>query len=346
MKYAPIFIPTLDRYEKLKNCLGSLSRNTGAENTEVFISLDYPPAEKYVEGHAKIKEYLATIDELGFKKCHVFYQDKNLGPILNRDFLYDKVRQSFDTYIFTEDDNEFSPCFLDYVNKGLERFKDDPDVLYIFGYRSDVKDDRINNVEEAYYHAPWGFGAWIYKEKEFEKQITRENFRRLVKNGEVCQRLYKYAPFDYRCLFEAAMTKKKDVNGPYSGYLRKDGDLAFIDHTVSPAMFANELYGIAPMRSLVRNMGVEDGSGAHTYTWTDFDHSKQQISEEETFEFKITEPLRGYKKIYEGDVAGEYPAAKRARFLRQIYLIFGLTVTRSIMKLSYDISKRLAERRS
>ncbi len=343
MKYAPIFIPTLDRYEKLKNCLESLSRNTGAENTELFISLDYPPSEKYAEGHGKIKEYLKTIDELGFKKCHVFYQDKNLGPILNRDFLYDKVRQSFDTYIFTEDDNVFSPCFLDYVNKGLEKYENDPDVLYIFGYRSDVKDDSINNVEEVYFHAPWGFGAWIDKEKEFEEQVTRENFRCLVRNKEVSQRLYKYSPFDFRCLFEAAMTEKKDVKGPYSGYLRKDGDLAFIDHTVSPVMFANELYGIVPMKSLVRNTGVEDGSGAHTCTWTDFDYSKQQISEESTFEFKITEPLRGYKKIYEDNAISDYPAAKRAWVLRRIYLIFGLKVTRLLMKLSYNISKRLAK---
>ncbi len=343
MKYAPIIIPTLNRYEKLKNCLESLSKNTGAENTEIFISLDYPPSEKYVDGHTKIKEYLMNIDDLGFKECHVYYQEKNLGTLLNRDFLYDKISSSFDTYIFTEDDNVFSPCFLDYVNKGLERFENDPNVLCIFGYRTDVKDDSVNNVEELFYLEPWGLGYWINKEKAFKDQVTRENFRRLVKNKEVCKRLYKYSPFEFRCLFEAAMTEKKDVNGPYSGYLRKDGELAYIDHTLSPAMVANELYGIVPMRSFVRNTGVEDGSGAHTCTWTDFDYSKQDISEENTFDYKITEHLRGYKKLYERDRVNDYPPAKRAWILRKIYLIFGLKVTRLLMKLSYNVSKKLAK---
>ena len=37
MKYAPIVIPTLNRYDKLEKCLESLSLNSGASHTDVYI---------------------------------------------------------------------------------------------------------------------------------------------------------------------------------------------------------------------------------------------------------------------------------------------------------------------
>ena len=46
-QYAPVLIPTLNRYEHLKQCLESLSKCSLAEHTEVYIALDFPPSEKY-----------------------------------------------------------------------------------------------------------------------------------------------------------------------------------------------------------------------------------------------------------------------------------------------------------
>ena len=55
--YAPVIIPTLNRHEHLIRCINSLKRNPLAKETELYISLDYPPAEKYVDGYLKIKKY-------------------------------------------------------------------------------------------------------------------------------------------------------------------------------------------------------------------------------------------------------------------------------------------------
>ena len=57
-KYAPVYIPTLNRYEHFKRCLESLERCTDADKTDVYVGLDYPPSEKYVAGWKKIDEYL------------------------------------------------------------------------------------------------------------------------------------------------------------------------------------------------------------------------------------------------------------------------------------------------
>ena len=55
--YAPVIILTLNRFEKFKKCLESLEACTGADKTDVYVSLDYPPSEKYVEGWKKIDSY-------------------------------------------------------------------------------------------------------------------------------------------------------------------------------------------------------------------------------------------------------------------------------------------------
>ena len=46
--YAPVIIVTLNRYEHFKRCLDSLEKCTGANKTDVYVGLDYPPSEKYV----------------------------------------------------------------------------------------------------------------------------------------------------------------------------------------------------------------------------------------------------------------------------------------------------------
>ena len=50
MIFAPVIIPTLNRYEHFRKCLESLEACTGAEKTDVYVALDFPPSEKYVEG--------------------------------------------------------------------------------------------------------------------------------------------------------------------------------------------------------------------------------------------------------------------------------------------------------
>lgn len=53
MNYAPVIIPTLNRYDHFIKCLESLEKCSGAEYTEVFVALDFPPSNKYIEGWKK-----------------------------------------------------------------------------------------------------------------------------------------------------------------------------------------------------------------------------------------------------------------------------------------------------
>ena len=80
MIYAPIMIITLNRSRHLKECIESLQRNGWAKYTELYISVDFPPSEKYMKGYLEIKKYLNKKIE-GFKKVNVIFQKKKFGSI-------------------------------------------------------------------------------------------------------------------------------------------------------------------------------------------------------------------------------------------------------------------------
>ena len=85
LRYAPIVIPTLCRNEHFMRCVESLSRCSLADQTELFIGLDYPPSDKYRPGYEAICEFIPTIT--GFGKVTIIKRDKNYGAVENMNDL-------------------------------------------------------------------------------------------------------------------------------------------------------------------------------------------------------------------------------------------------------------------
>ena len=129
--YAPVIIPTLCRFEHFKRCIDSLSRCTGAEYTDLYIGLDFPAKDSHWPGYNKICGYVSQIT--GFNQVIVYKREYNYGASANTHALKESIIKQYDRYIFSDDDNEFSPNFLDYMNEGLTRFKDNPNILKICG---------------------------------------------------------------------------------------------------------------------------------------------------------------------------------------------------------------------
>lgn len=164
--YAPVVIPTLCRYTHFKRCVESLARNTGADQTELYIGLDYPTKETHWDGYRKLCDYIPTIQ--GFKNVVVYKRESNFGPMRNARDILAVVQKKYDCYIFSEDDNEFSPNFLQYINGGLQKFKNDANVIAICGFAEPRVDYKCLNSYpyNAYpmcgYNA-WGVGVWFEK---------------------------------------------------------------------------------------------------------------------------------------------------------------------------------------
>ncbi len=62
--WAPVFIPTLCRFEHFKRCVESLAVCTHANETELFIALDYPCKESHWDGYRRIEAHLGGVKGL------------------------------------------------------------------------------------------------------------------------------------------------------------------------------------------------------------------------------------------------------------------------------------------
>lgn len=258
--YAPIMVTTINRFEKFKKCIESLSRCTDAEKTEVFIGVDYPAKEEHWPGYLKIKEYLPTIS--GFKKVNIFLREKNLGQGKNGKDLRERIKKDYDRYIMTEDDNEFSPNFLQYMNQCLEKYKDDPKVTAICGYSyqewEDVGDYPYNAYPMEGYCA-WGVGIWFEKNEKYK--VFPSAFE-IIHNPKYVRQLFKKKMHitAHRLLFR---------------FEKSGGDLRRRCYCA-----IENKYSIFPCVSKVRNHGF-DGEGSHCAVINTY--AKQKIDESSSF---------------------------------------------------------------
>lgn len=270
--FAPILIPTLNRKDHLKQCVESLAQCTHADKTELVIGLDYPPSEKYVEGWMKVKDYLPTIK--GFKKVTILERNANYGPSLNNKALREYARQFYDRYIATEDDNVFSPNFLDYMNKCLEAYKDNPKVFAVMGYNYHQIDMAGYNHEYYFSHEmnAWGWGSWLNE--------RCDTIQRTVRKPGYLVGLVKTLPVSK---FLSNRTKLCNLIEDIGYEFRGDSYYTYYE-------WINDMYCVFPTLSMSRNMGF-DGSGLHCGIVGQDDYSNQVIDTRTTFESDFNLPV-------------------------------------------------------
>ncbi len=290
MNFYPVYIPTLNRYEHLKRCIDSLRQCTHAEKTELFISLDYPPTEKYREGYEKIKNYLPTIT--GFAKVNIFYRDHNLGPAQNSIQTQREAFSRYDAAIFTEDDNIFAPSFLDYMNKALDLYASEPRVTSINGYTHAIFNNDTTPISFVHGTCAWGIGMWRHKEEAYQA-LTSAYYRGIICSRRQSLRLLGASPFIYRML--------RDM-------VRSNASWGDVKRTVCNIMQGT--YAIVPHHSLVRNTGY-DGSGVNCgESKKNKEFLTQELAQGDTFALSYIKPTnsipsyifrsQGYKSGWRG----------------------------------------------
>lgn len=250
----------MNRYEHLKRLIASLAQNKFAPETELYIGFDYPPPshnKKYEDGHKKIKDYLPTIT--GFKKIHIIERDKNWGAIGNIKDLIRIVIAEHDRFIFIEDDNICSPCFLEYINKGLEKFKDDKMILSIqgFSYPIEYPESESTVVKMQRYYSDWGYGIWKDRYEVLRDTIAQDYFDRMFYDKKQYTVLRKKSRKNYIYAFGLCSPEKTSFRvNPIRPSIRP------MDYTSSIFQCVNNMYSIMPKITLVKNNGW-DNSGIH-----------------------------------------------------------------------------------
>jgi hypothetical protein len=172
--------------------------------------------------------------------------------------LRELVLEKCDRYISIEDDNEVSPCFLEFMNEALETYKDDLGVLAVSGYMYPIEEKE--NMSSASikkintYFAATAFGFWAEKEFCMRKFLNMHNFEKYYYDFRGMKRLRSYSENQY-CNFVKGMLG-------YTKDLIKEDKLAQIDLSFGIYMFFEGKTMVYPAISKVRNWGY-DGTGEH-----------------------------------------------------------------------------------
>jgi len=261
--FAPVLIPTLNRHVHFKYCVESLSRCTYADKTDLFIALDYPLNESHWEGYKVINEYVDTIK--GFNTVHIIRREKNFGVERNLYETMDDIFENHETLILSEDDNEFAPNFLEYINKGLRKFKDAEDVFAICGYNYPI--DINNNYGNHYLareYSAWGVGLWKGKTKNTLSKWDFSYVESVLKNPLKMLRINRQINSFLRIM------KTKRILG---------------DVVITADLNLFNKYCVFPIDSLVKNYG-HDGTGQNSVKITGYNKFlNQKIDNNSMFEF-------------------------------------------------------------
>lgn len=301
--YAPVIIPTLCRYTHFKRCLESIERCTGASNTDVYVALDYPPSAEYIEGWKRIDSYLKEKEKSnGFRNLIVRRRDHNCGVFKegsNHQLLVEEIEKKSDRYIFSEDDNEFSPNFLDYMNKSLEHYKNEPNVLYVSAYTPPIfKQITHNNTFFGLDTPAYGLGCWTYK--------TSADM---------------FSNTDLKNILHSSIKKTLKLYWTWPALLNMALDMVINDHDWGDVRhsiynYFHHTYTLQPSVSLCRNWGC-DGSGVNS----GFVKNRELEEIQSDSEFALQ------------DIAYEYPQAmikklfhlnmpkNKLKFIKQMFLI-------------------------
>lgn len=211
----------------------------------------------------------------------------------------------YDALIYTEDDNEFSPCFLQFVNGALDAYRDEKKVLSVCGYTPEsfygISKGKQLFVSDT---CAWGMGIWRAKE-QFVSSVPPIYYRNILRSPWKSLMLFIHYPMLLNMLMDMVL-----------------GNLSYGDVKRTAYCILNHYYQVRPLVSMVRNWGF-DGSGVNCNKVKGEKMSTQQIEEGSyTFAFQRPRKTRGLKKalFFHGTEADRHVAYKQIRRTFKRYL--------------------------
>ena len=245
---APIILFVYNRPQHTKDVVEGLLSNPEAKDSVLYIFADGPKPNISKEGLEKleqVREYIHTIK--GFKEIHIDESDENRGLANATICGCTNVINKHGQMIVLEDDDVPSPYFLSYVNRCLEKFRNDEKVWCISGYTDTSLLPPVENGDDLFYvHRPssWGFGTW---KRCWDKVIWDiPTLKGLFSHQSIISDYNKWAGADASNIMIGLF------QGRNSSWSVRYNFAAYLNDTVT----------ILPNKSLIKNTGC-DGSGTH-----------------------------------------------------------------------------------
>jgi len=246
VKYAPIALFVFNRPQHTERILDSLKKNTIARQSKLLVFSDGPRNSEQLNAVLRVREIVSRAD--GFQSITVHTNEHNLGLAESIIQGMTVVLEDHNHVIILEDDLEFSPYFLSYMNEALTRYQNHRNIFSISGYNlppslmpipASYQYDVYCNLRSS----SWGWGTW------------KDRFERVDWNVSDYERFTKS-----KKLTEAFNRGGEDLADMLK--LQQEGKIDSWAIRWVYAQFKNMGLSITPIRSYVNNIG-HDGTGTH-----------------------------------------------------------------------------------
>lgn len=244
-QYAPLVIFAFNRVDSLSATVASLKKNPEAADSDLFVFVDGPRANKPGED-AKVEAVRRLVRSIdGFKSVTYSFAISNKGLAPSIISGVTEVISKYGTAIVVEDDLYVSKSFLKYMNQMLDAFRNDERVFQVSGYCPKLK--KKYSVRNSIFlngrAQCWSWATWADRWNTIDWKI--EDFNTL-KNSRKLRRSFN--------------RHGSDMFGMLNSYMCGRISSWFIRFAYS--MHKQKKFCVCPTKSLVRNDGFT-GEGTH-----------------------------------------------------------------------------------
>lgn len=237
--FAPVVLFTYNRLKNTTETVSCLLLNQEAKDTDLIVYSDAPKKPEAAESVQEVRQYLHSLQ--GFKSVKIIERGENYGLAKNIVTGVTSALEDYDRVIVLEDDFSVSPFFLQYMNEGLERYKDRDDIASIHGYVYPHK----NTLPEAFLIKGadcWSWATWRRAWRLF--------------NGDAASL--------YNEIVKRKLQKEFDFNNtyPYMNMLKNQAKGTANSWAVCwyASTFLNNMYTLYPNQSMSKINSLEDTS--------------------------------------------------------------------------------------
>jgi hypothetical protein len=247
-RYAPLALFVYNRPWHTRQTVEALLASPIATESHLYVFSDAPRNEAASHMVGEIRSYISSL--AGFKSITIVERETNLGLAQSIIDGVTRLCAEYGRVIVLEDDLVTSPHFLQYLNDGLDVYKDVEQVVSIHGYVYPLK----ATLPETFFLRGadcWGWATWKRGWDLFEPDSQ-------ILLRELTERKLTHS-FDFDGTYPYTKMLKYQMKGKNNSWAIRWYASAFLRNKLT-------LY---PGRSLVLNIGM-DKSGTHCSTTSDF----------------------------------------------------------------------------
>jgi hypothetical protein len=243
----PVAIFTYKRPTHTKATLDALNANTLAPQTDLYVFSDGPKREEDASAVEEVRRLTREIK--GFASVTTIERATNLGLAKSIITGVSELLRKFDAIIVLEDDVVTNRHFLSYMNEALDRYRDDTLVFSVTGHTFPKETLKIPasypyDTYAAYRCSSWSWGTW------------RDRWTRIDWDMKYFEDFYADEKAQEK-LNRGGQDMVEMLHMQYRGHI--DSWAIRFCHAHS----ASDMRCIYPVKTLVRNIGL-DNSGTHS----------------------------------------------------------------------------------